>query len=81
MFAQEIIDSQDLLDQFWSDCYRSQESNNNHQAVEDLLRNFRNTLDDFSITAAAIDRDDPLDEIIRCSEEEGFMEVAQLLSI
>jgi len=80
MYVQEYLDTQDLLDQFWSECYNSG-NNHQHHAVENLLRGFRKALDSSSKTAAAIDMDDPLDEIIRCAEKEGFIEIAQLLSI
>lgn len=81
MLLHEPIDAQGLLDQFWSDCYRYPKQIQTHQAVKKLLKGFRKTLDSSSKTAVAIDMDDPLDEIIRCAEKEGFMEVAQLLSI
>ncbi|GJL79539.1 MAG: hypothetical protein NPINA01_25280 [Nitrospinaceae bacterium] len=81
MFTQELLDPQDLLDQFWSDRYRHPEKQGNREDVENLLRRFRKVLDSSSKTAVAIDRDDPLNEIVRCAEKEGFMEVAQLLSI
>ena len=81
MDTQEYLDTQDLLDQFWSDCYRNPENIKTHGTVENLLSCFRKALDSSSKTAVAIDMDDPLDEIIRCAEREGFMEVAQLLSI
>ncbi len=79
MVVQECLDTQDLLDQFWSERYTGK--NHQHHAVENLLRGFRKALDSSSKTAAAIDMDDPLCEIIRCAEREGYMEVAQLLSI
>ncbi len=81
MHTQECLEPQILLDQFWSDCYGPSENVRTHQAVENLLAGFRKTLNSSSKTAAAIDMDDPLDEIIRCAEKEGFMEIAQLLSI
>jgi hypothetical protein len=81
MHTQEYLGSQDLLDQFWSDCYGPSENVQTHQAVENLLTGFRKTLADSSKTARAIDMDDSIDEIIRCAEKEGFMEIAQLLSI
>jgi hypothetical protein len=81
MYAQQYLGTQHLLDQFWSECYRHPGENPNHQAVENLLRSFRKALDSSSKTAAAIDMDDPLDAIIRCAEKEGYMEIAQLLSI
>jgi hypothetical protein len=81
MYVQECFDTQDLLDQFWSECYRYPGDKNQRHAVENLLRDFRKVLDGSSKTAVAIDMDDPLCEIIRCAEKEGFMEVAQLLSI
>lgn len=80
MYAQECLTTQDLLDQFWSESYNSGGNHQRH-AVESLLRNFRRILDSSSKTAAAIDMDDPLCEIIRCAEREGYMEIAQLLSI
>jgi hypothetical protein len=81
MLTQEYANSQNFLEQYWSDCYRHPKSIQTHRAVENLLKSFRKTLDCSSKTAAAIDMDDPLNEIIRCAEKEGFMEVAQLLSI
>ena len=81
MLTQESVGSQDLVDQYWSDCYKYPEIFHTHQAVKNLLKGFRKTLEHSSKTAAAIDMDDPLDEIIRCAEKEGFMEIAQLLSI
>lgn len=81
MLTLKHADSQNLLEQYWSDCYQYPKSIQTHQAVENLLQGFRKTLDGTSKTAAAIDMDDSLNEIIRCAEEEGFMEVAQLLSI
>lgn len=81
MLTQEYMGSQELLDQYWSDCYGYPAKNQTHQAVKNLLKGFRKTLADSSRTARAIDMDDPLDEIIRCAEKEGFMEIAQLLSI
>ncbi len=81
MLLHEPIDAQGLLDQFWSDCYLNPEDYRPHRAVQNLLTSFRKTLDSASKTATAIDLDDPLDEIIRCAEKEGYMEIAQLLSI
>lgn len=81
MLTQEYMGSQELLDQFWNDCYGCPATGQTHQAVENLLKDFRKTLPSSSKTAFAIDMDDPLDEIIRCAEKEGFMEIAQLLSI
>jgi hypothetical protein len=81
MLTQEHTDSQDLLEKYWSDCYRYPKSIQTHQAVKNLLKGFRKTLDSSSKTAAAIDMNDSLNEIIRCAEKEGFMEIAQLLSI
>jgi len=81
MLTQEYLDTQDLLDQFWMDCYSRPEKIPTHQAVVNLLKGFRKTLLSSSKTAIAIDMDDPLDEIVRCAEREGFMEIAQLLTI
>ncbi len=81
MLTQEHRGSQNLLDQFWSDCYRYPENIRTHQAFQNLLKSFRKTLDSSSKTARAIGMDDPIDEIIRCAEKEGFMEISQLLSI
>jgi len=81
MYAQECLDTQDLLDQFWSEYYQSPGENPHHHAVKNLLRGFRKILDSSSKTAVAIDMDDPIDAIIRCAEKEGYMEIAQLLSI
>jgi hypothetical protein len=81
MLTQEHTGSQDLLDQFWSDSYGPSENVQTHQAVANLLTGFRKILDDSSQTARVIDMDDPLEEVIRCAEKEGFMEIAQLLSI
>lgn len=81
MLTQKHSNSQDFVDQYWSDCYRYQDNIQNRQATKNLLTGFRKTLAGSSKTAAAIDLDDPLDEIIRCAEKEGFMEFAQLLSI
>ena len=81
MLTQKQMDSQELLDHYWSDCYRYPENFESHLALENLLAGFRKTLASSSKTAAAIDLDDPIDEIIRCAEKEGFMEFAQLLSI
>ncbi|GJL79538.1 MAG: hypothetical protein NPINA01_25270 [Nitrospinaceae bacterium] len=81
MFMTEYLDSQDLLDQFWSDRYRHPEKAQDHERVENLLMCFRQVLDSSSKTAVAIDRDDPLNEIVRCAEKEGYVEMAQLLSV
>ncbi len=81
MLTQKQKDSQELLDQYWSDCYRYPENFASHLALDNLLTSFRRNLASSSKTATAIDLDDPIDEIIRCAEKEGFMEFAQLLSI
>ena len=79
LFSQDLLDPQDLLDQYCSDRYRHPEKVEANQAVENLLSCFRKALDSSSKTAVAIDMDDPLDEIIRCAEEEGYMDMALLL--
>lgn len=75
------MNPQVLLDRFWSDCYQHSDKNQTHQATQNLLSEFRKSLDSSSKTAAAIDMDDPLDAIIYYAEKEGYMEIAQLLSI
>jgi hypothetical protein len=81
MYAQQYSGTQHLLDRFWSDCYQHSDKIQTHQAIQNLLKEFRKSLDSSSKTAAAIDMDDPLDAIIYYAEKEGYMEIAQLLSI
>ena len=81
MITQEYLNSQDLLDQFWSDCYKAPEKIQTSHAIENLLRNFRKSLDSSSTTAEAIDNGFPLEEISRYMEKEGFTEIAQALNI
>lgn len=48
-------------------------------ALERLLKGMRETLDDTSKTAQAIDRKDPYDKIARAADEEGLIDFAEIL--
>lgn len=70
---------QEILDRFWKDFYKNSSQSQTRLAVENLLEQFRETLNASTKTAIAIDMDYSIEEIIQRAENEGQMELGQIL--
>lgn len=71
--------NRDLLDQFWRDYYQCPEKDRGSLAIDNFIKDFRNTLDPSNQTAQAIDRGDSLEKIMQCAFNEEFFKFAQTL--
>ena len=69
-----------LIESFWDDYYERQGERHTDIALKKLLTRFRETLDDCSKTAFAIDYHYPLDEVAVHAKEENHLEFAQTVS-
>jgi len=69
-----------IIEQFWDDYYERQGERRTDVALRKLLIGFRETLDDWSKTAFAIDYHHPLDDLIVRAKDEEYFEFAQTVT-
>ena len=69
-----------LIENFWDDYYERQGERHTDIALKKLLKRFRETLDDCSKTAFAIDYHYPLEEVAVRAKDENHLEFAQTVS-
>lgn len=80
-FNQKFGRERDPIAEFWTNYESMHGDSAFNYALEKLLRDFRKTLEDSSMTARSIDRKDPPGIIAHSAAEEGHEQLAEILRL